>query len=215
MGVSNPPDVISSLRLLASKLAASQSQGPYAALNPQQQQGNYPPQLQAGQKPGTYPGQGQYQAYPGGNSQAAQGQYYPQQQSGQYPSQQQQQQQTPQGHYGAPHQQSGQYPPQQQQGNIRYNQQYGGPSAGADPHRIAVYKQLLQATIQQKSLQNMIPLNHPNLDKYAQRAVNQIDQALADWGISPEISADFVKLALFDIVLYIGERKFFRPKTYA
>ncbi|KAL8779933.1 MAG: hypothetical protein Q9194_001194 [Teloschistes cf. exilis] len=184
---------------LASKLAASQPQGAYGA-PPPQQQGQYPPQLQAGQKPGSYPGQGQYQAYPGGNSQAPQGQYHPPQQPGQY---QPQQPQVPQGHYGAPPQQGGQYPPQQQQGNGQYNQQYGSPTAGANPHQIAVYKQLLQATIQQKSLQNMIPLNHPNLDKYAQRAVNQIDQACDRWRLPREIGADLVKLALFDIVLYI------------
>ena len=75
---------------LAAKLANSQRQAGYNAPPPQQQQqqAGYPPQLQAGQKPGAYvsflhsranlliqtkvtmhlqPGQSQYQPYPGNN----------------------------------------------------------------------------------------------------------------------------------------------------
>ncbi|KAL8693561.1 MAG: hypothetical protein Q9218_001647 [Villophora microphyllina] len=198
---------------LASKLAASQPQGAYGAPPSQQQQqqqpqSNFPPQLQAGQKPGAY--------------QAPQGQYYPHPQSGQYPPQQQQ---TPQGQYAASPQPSGQYPfqqqpgpqgqyaplpqyggqyqTQQQQGIGQSHQQYGRAPAQADPHQIAVYKQRMQAAIQQKSLQNMIPPNHPNLDKYAQRAASQIQKVCAEWKLSHEVGADLVKLALFDIVLFI------------
>ncbi|KAL8770866.1 MAG: hypothetical protein Q9209_003517 [Squamulea sp. 1 TL-2023] len=49
----------------------------------------------------------------------------------------------------------------------------------------------------------MIPPNHPSLDKYAQRAAGQVDQVCARWNIPREIGQDLVKLALFDIILYI------------
>ncbi|KAL8715295.1 MAG: hypothetical protein Q9225_006439 [Loekoesia sp. 1 TL-2023] len=168
----------------ASKLAASQPQGGRNAL-PGQQQGGYPPQLQAGQPSGSYPGQVQYQAYPGGSS-APQGQYPLPQQSG----------------YFSP-QQSGQYPPQQQQGSGQYGQHYGAPPPPASRQQIEAYKQLLQMTIQQKSLQNMIQPNNPSLEKYAQRASTQIDQLCARMKVPREVGQDLVKLALFDIVLYI------------
>lgn len=177
----------------ASKIAASQPPGGYGP-PPGQQQTGHPPQLQAGQMSGAYPGQAQYQAYPGGSS-APQGQYPPPNQGGYYPSQQS-------GQY--PSQQSGgQYPPQPPQGSGQYGQQYGAPPPPASNQQIAAYKQLLQNTVQQKSLQAMIPPNHPNLDKYAQRASSQIDQLCARMGVTREMGQDLVKLALFDIILYI------------
>ncbi|KAL8680380.1 MAG: hypothetical protein Q9186_003409 [Xanthomendoza sp. 1 TL-2023] len=151
---------------LASKLAASQPQGGYGALpQQQQQQPGYPPQLQAGQKPGAY---------------VPQGQHPPLQQASQY-----------------------QWHQQQQQGHGQYAQQYGNNSVQANPQQIGAYKQLLLATIQQKSLQNMIPPNHPILDKYAQRAAIQVDQLSAQWNLPREMGQDLVKLALFDIILYV------------
>lgn len=128
--------------------------------------------------------------------QASQGQYPPAQQSGQYPQQS--------GQY--PSQQSGQYQSQQQQGSGQYSQQYGAPPAQANRQQIEAYKKLLQNTIQQKSLQNMIPPNHPNLERYAQRAASQIDQLCARLQVPREIGQDLSKLALFDIILYIGKR---------
>ncbi|KAL9597395.1 MAG: hypothetical protein Q9179_004288 [Wetmoreana sp. 5 TL-2023] len=163
---------------LASKLAARQPQGGYGALPPQQQQqAAYTSQWQGTQKPGLYPGQAQYQAYPGGNS-------------------------APQGQY-APNPQVGQYPPFQPQSSGQYGQQYGAPPVTVDHHEVGVFKQLLNTTIQQKGLQNMIPPNHPNLDKYAQRAASQIPQICHRWELPREVGQDLVKLALFDIVLYI------------
>ncbi|KAL8817018.1 MAG: hypothetical protein Q9223_004069 [Gallowayella weberi] len=50
----------------------------------------------------------------------------------------------------------------------------------------------------------MIPPNDPILDKYAQRAASQVDQLCARRSIPREIGQDLVKLALFDIILYIG-----------
>ncbi|KAL9014912.1 MAG: hypothetical protein Q9173_000467 [Seirophora scorigena] len=95
--------------------------------------------------------------------------------------------------------------------NNKATQQYGGPPPQAGREQSEAYKRLLQATIQQKSLQNMIPSSHPNLERYAQRAPSQIDQLCARWHIPREIGQDLAKLALFDIVLYIdnsGSMKF-------
>ncbi|KAL8874431.1 MAG: hypothetical protein Q9174_000224 [Haloplaca sp. 1 TL-2023] len=152
---------------LASKLAAAQPPGGYGAPPPQQhQQTPYPPQLQAGQKPGAYT------------------------------------QQLPQG-LSYQVQPGSQYPPPQQQGTGQYGQQYGGPPSQGGSHETGVYKQLLQTTIQQKQLQNMIPPNHPNLDRYAQRAAGQVQQACSRWNLPSEVGQDLVKLALFDVILYI------------
>ncbi|KAL8724730.1 MAG: hypothetical protein Q9181_006700 [Wetmoreana brouardii] len=129
-----------------------------------------------------------------------------QQQQAAYPSQSQGGQKPGayalQGQY-ASSQQAAQYPPQQNYGNGQYGQQFGRPPAQPHPHQTGVYKQLLQTTIQQKSLQNMIPPNHPKLDKYAERAASQVEQVCDRWDIPREVGQDLVKLALFDIVLYI------------
>ncbi|KAL8865820.1 MAG: hypothetical protein Q9198_009150, partial [Flavoplaca austrocitrina] len=211
---------------LAAKLADSQRQPGYNAPPPQQQQqqAGYPPQLQAGQKPGAYPGQSQYQPYPGNNPTPS-GQYAPTQQGPQYTPQHQSQFQQGPGQHGQGlgeysqqpgqySQQSGQYdqqpgqygqqPGQYGQQSGQYGQQPGYPLPQADPQQVDVYKQLLQATIQQKSLQNMYPPNHPALDRYAQRAAaSQIKQLCERSGIDFEIGRDLVKLALFDVILYI------------
>lgn len=50
----------------------------------------------------------------------------------------------------------------------------------------------------------MIPLNDPRLDRYASIAASQIDQICARWQIQKEVAQDLVKLALFDIMIYIG-----------
>lgn len=51
----------------------------------------------------------------------------------------------------------------------------------------------------------MIPLNDSKLDRYASVAAGQIDQLCVKWQIQKEVAQDLVKLALFDIILYIGE----------
>ncbi|KAL8939870.1 MAG: hypothetical protein Q9216_003121 [Gyalolechia sp. 2 TL-2023] len=143
---------------------------------PPKQSGQYPPQ-QSGQYPPQQSGQ------------------YPPQQSGQYPHQ-------GSGQY-LPQQSIGQYPPQTQQGSGQYGQHSGAPPRPASHQQIAAYKQLLQTTIQQKSLQAMIPPNSPSLDQYAHRALSQTDQVCARMRVPREIGQDLVKLALFDIILYI------------
>ena len=63
----------------------------------------------------------------------------------------------------------------------------------------------MRATIQEKRLQGMIQPNDPRLDRYAAVAASKIEQLCARWHIGLEVGQDLVKLALFDIVLYIGK----------
>lgn len=51
----------------------------------------------------------------------------------------------------------------------------------------------------------MIQPNDPRLDRYAMVAATKIDQLCARWHIQREVGQDLVKLALFDIIFYIGE----------
>ena len=51
----------------------------------------------------------------------------------------------------------------------------------------------------------MIPPNDPRIDRIAALAPSKVDQLCNQWQIPMEVGRDLVKLALFDIVLYIGE----------
>jgi hypothetical protein len=106
----------------------------------------------------------------------------------------------PQGQqYGGPPPQGGAPPPQ---GG------YGGPpppqQVQAGPAEIAGYKQLLQACIQEKGLQSFYPPNSPIIEQIASQAAQKVNQVISRWKIQKEIANDIVKLALYDIVLYIG-----------
>lgn len=140
----------------------------------------------AGPPPGAAPG-----GYPGGPPQ------------GGYPGQQQYQAFNPGGAgppgqppYGGQQQYGG--PPQQQGG-------YGAPPVQASPSDVGAYKQLLLACIQEKGLQNFYPPNSPIIDQIAQRAPGQIVQVMQRWRVAKEVANDIVKLALYDIVLYIDD----------
>jgi len=137
----------------------------------------YPPQ--GGQ--GGYPGQQQYQAYPGGAQGAGAPGGAPQ---GQPPQGQQYGAPPPQGGYGGP-------PPLQQ--------------VQAGPAEVQAYKRLLQDCIQEKGLQGFYPPNSPILDQIAQQAAPKINQVIQRWRVQKEIANDIVKLALYDIVLYIDD----------
>ncbi|KAL8865337.1 MAG: hypothetical protein Q9198_009369 [Flavoplaca austrocitrina] len=153
------------------------------------------------------------------NFETPSGQYAPTQQGPQYTPQHQPQFQQGPGQHGPGlgeysqqpgqySQQSGQYgqqPGQYSQQSIQYGQQPGYPPAQANPQQVDAYKQLLQETVQQKSLQSIYPPNHPALDRYAQRAATQTDQLWKSLNIPPELGRDLVKLALFDVILYIGK----------
>lgn len=167
---------------LASKLAASSGTGGYPPAGGAP--GGYPPQQGQQQQAGGYPGQAQYQAYnpgkPGG---------------------------PPSGQPGYPPQgQPGQYPPQQQQGYPQGGQQYGGPpQQQAGPQQVAAYKQVLQTVINEKNLQSMYPPGSPVLDQIANGVGNKVDQLCQKWRVPREVGQDIVKLALFDIILYIDD----------
>ncbi|ODH40669.1 hypothetical protein ACO22_01563 [Paracoccidioides brasiliensis] len=149
----------------------------------QQQYGMPPQQLPYGQQPYN-------QQYPHDQQYPQQHQPYPQnqppyKQPGQYP---------PQGHpQGAPG-----YPPQGAP-------QYGAPPQPPGPQLIAAYKQILLSTVQEKNLQAMYPPNSPALDQIASRITNQVDQLCATWRVPREVGQDIIKLALFDIILYIDD----------
>lgn len=63
----------------------------------------------------------------------------------------------------------------------------------------------MQTTIQEKNLQGFYPPGSPQIEQIAQRASGQVDQLCAQWRINPEIGQDIVKLALFDVILYIDD----------
>ena len=83
----------------------------------------------------------------------------------------------------------------------------------AGPAEVAAYKQLLQACIQEKGLQNFYPPNSPILDQIAQQAPGKINQIIQRWRVAKEIANDVVKLALYDIVLYIGKLDYLSEPT--
>ncbi|OJD27477.1 hypothetical protein ACJ73_01135, partial [Blastomyces percursus] len=131
----------------------------------------------------------------------------------QYPQQQQQPYPQSQAPYG---QRPGQYPPQGAPGYPPQGPppqghpppgapQYGAPSPQAGPHMIAAYKQILMSTIQEKNLHGMYPPNSPVLDQIASRVTTQIDQLCATWRVPREVGQDILKLALFDVILYIDD----------
>lgn len=60
-------------------------------------------------------------------------------------------------------------------------------------------------TIQEKQLQGMYPPNSPILDQIAGKVTTQVDQLCAAWRVPREIGQDIVKLALFDVILYIDD----------
>lgn len=66
----------------------------------------------------------------------------------------------------------------------------------------ATYRRILQDVIQEKNLQRMFPPE--KLDAIVKRLGNQVDQICQAWRLPREIGIDLVKLALFDIILYIG-----------
>ena len=98
-----------------------------------------------------------------------------------------------QGQYGAPPPQGG-YP--------------GGPPpqqlSQSSPAEVEGYKQLLNACIQEKNLQGFYPPNDPRIAQIAQQAGPKVNQVIQRWRVAKEIANDIVKLALYDIVLYIG-----------
>ncbi|KAL9033468.1 MAG: hypothetical protein Q9214_007501, partial [Letrouitia sp. 1 TL-2023] len=113
-----------------------------------------------------------------------------------------------------PQQQYGQYPPPPQQQQPPYSgQQYGGPQPGlpqpANPQEVERYKRMLSTTIQQNGLERFFRPGDPRtegmLNQWASVAPGQIKRVSEQWRISLERARDLIKLALYDIVLYIDD----------
>lgn len=64
---------------------------------------------------------------------------------------------------------------------------------------------MLTACIQEKGLQPFYPPNSPQLDQIAQRASSQVNILAQQWRVNPEIAQDIVKLALYDVILYVDD----------
>jgi hypothetical protein len=63
----------------------------------------------------------------------------------------------------------------------------------------------LQAAIQEKGLHTFYPPGSPQLDQIAQVAAQKVDILCQRWRVPPELGRDVIKLALFDIILYIDD----------
>lgn len=73
------------------------------------------------------------------------------------------------------------------------------------PAEVQAYKQLLQDCVNEKGLQTFYPPGSPVLDQIAQQAAGKINQVIQRWRVQKEIANDIVKLALYDIVLYVDD----------
>ena len=63
----------------------------------------------------------------------------------------------------------------------------------------------MAAAIQEKNLQPFYPPGSPQLDQIAGRAAQQVQTLAAQWKVNPEIAQDIVKLALYDVILYVDD----------
>ncbi|KAJ9211484.1 hypothetical protein DTO166G4_6905 [Paecilomyces variotii] len=114
----------------------------------------------------------------------------------------------PQSSYGQPH---SPYPPQGAAAGPGYGPgPQSGPPGGSRPatqHEVSAYRQLLISTIQEKQLQPMWPPERLEalLQGLAKDAPGKIDYLSKAWRMSSEIAMDFLKLSLFDIILYIDD----------
>lgn len=92
---------------------------------------------------------------------------------------------------------------------------YGPPGGGAPPpqaapatpQQIAAYRQLLINTIQEKNLQSFYPPER--LDRLVQSLVNdapmRLNNLMHEWSVPMEVATDVMKLALFDVILYVDD----------
>lgn len=75
-----------------------------------------------------------------------------------------------------------------------------------------MYRRILQDAVQERGLGQMFPSDR--LDQIAKSVGNQVDQICAAWRLPREIGIDLVKLALFDIILYIGIAQYFGSQSW-
>jgi hypothetical protein len=63
----------------------------------------------------------------------------------------------------------------------------------------------LQACIQEKGLHSFYPPGNSKVHEIAVQAASKVNQVIQRWRVQKEIANDIVKLALYDIVLYVGK----------
>jgi hypothetical protein len=68
-----------------------------------------------------------------------------------------------------------------------------------------MFKRLMTATIQEKGLHAFYPPNSSRVDQIVRRAGQQVQILIDRWRIPREIGYDIVKLALYDVVLYLDD----------
>ncbi|KAJ5272710.1 hypothetical protein N7478_007835 [Penicillium angulare] len=92
--------------------------------------------------------------------------------------------------------------------------QYGAPGGGAPPQaapptpqQVSAYRQLLIATIQEKNLQAFYPPERLNqlVDSLANNAPGKLQRLIQEWSVPMEVATDVMKLALFDVILYVDD----------
>ncbi|KAF3314865.1 hypothetical protein TWF173_004392 [Orbilia oligospora] len=99
--------------------------------------------------------------------------------------------------YGQPHTpQPSYYAPQGQQ-------PMGGPAGGPGQVNPQQYMQVLQQTVVDNKIQSFFPPQR--LEQISRTISNQIDRLRQGWNLPLEVAVDFVKLALFDIIIYIDD----------
>lgn len=73
------------------------------------------------------------------------------------------------------------------------------------PADVAGYQRQLEQAIQEKHLQVFYPPGSPQIGQIAQRAAQQVDRLCQAWRIQKEIANDIVRLALYDVIIYIDD----------
>lgn len=73
------------------------------------------------------------------------------------------------------------------------------------PGDVAGYQRQLEQAIQEKHLQAFYPPGSPQIGQIAQRAAQQVDRLCQAWRIQKEIANDIVRLALYDVIIYIDD----------
>lgn len=68
----------------------------------------------------------------------------------------------------------------------------------------SAFRSSLQATINEKQIQAMFS-NPQILDQICQAAPAKVEQLCQTWRVPREVGQDIVKLALFDIIIYVGK----------
>ncbi|KAJ5653096.1 transcription factor RfeF [Penicillium lividum] len=86
----------------------------------------------------------------------------------------------------------------------------GGPPAQAAPptqQQVSAYRQLLISTIQEKNIQSFYPPERLDrlVQSLARDAPAKLQKLIHEWNVPMEVATDVMKLALFDVILYVDD----------